>query len=110
MIFGDNKNPAYDHINAKEAMGKRNGTQAGDPVKGARAYAITLPLTPRKRVLTLCPRMWDIAQMSDPPLRTVIGSDAYSAMMKKIKDYGELYPKYEKLANSTDVDGYQRPS
>jgi len=91
MIFGDNKNPAYDHINAKEAMGKRNGTQAGDPVKGARA-------------------MWDIAQMSDPPLRTVIGSDAYSAMMKKIKDYGELYPKYEKLANSTDVDGYQRPS
>jgi len=41
-------------------MGKRNGTQAGDPAKGARA-------------------MWEIAQMQDPPLRTVIGSDAYTA-------------------------------
>lgn len=110
MVFGDNKNPAYDHINAKEAMGKRHGAQAGDPVKGARAYAFAFPLTLRKRTLTLCLRMWEIAQMSDPPLRTVIGSDAYSAIMKKIKDYGELYPKYEKLANSTDVDGYERPS
>jgi len=30
--------------------------------------------------------------------------------MGKIKAYGELYPKYEKLANSTDAEGYQRPS
>lgn len=33
-----------------------------------------------------------------------------TAIMGKIKTYGELYPKYEKLANSTDVEGYQRPS
>jgi len=91
MDFGYSKEPAYDHINAKEAMGKRNGTQAGDPVKGARA-------------------MWDIAKLEDPPLRVVIGSDAYTAMMGKIKTYGELYPKYEKLSNSTDVDGYERPT
>lgn len=38
--------------------------------------------------------------MDDPPLRTVIGSDAYTAIMGKIKTYGENYPKYEKLANS----------
>ncbi len=68
-----------------------NGTQAGDPAKGARA-------------------MWELAKMEDPPLRMVIGSDAYTRVNNKIKEYSELYPKYEKLANSTDVDGYQRPS
>ncbi|TKA82689.1 hypothetical protein B0A55_01492 [Friedmanniomyces simplex] len=91
MMFGESKNPAYDHMNAEKTMGERNGTQAGDPAKGARA-------------------MWEIAQMSDPPLRTVIGSDAYTAIMGKIKTYGENYPKYKDLAESTDVEGYQRPS
>ena len=67
-------------------MGKRHGTQVGDPAKGARG-------------------MWEIAKMEDPPLRIVLGSDAYEMMMKKIKEYGELYPKYEKLSKSTDVDG-----
>jgi hypothetical protein len=47
--------------------------------------------------------------MDDPPLRLVIGSDAYSAIMGKIKTYGENYPKYEELSNSCDVDGYERP-
>lgn len=76
---------AYDHLNAEEAMKKRHGTQVGDPIKGAIA-------------------MYDIATMDDPPLRVVIGSDAYQRITKKIKDYGELYPKYEKLSCSTDVD------
>ncbi|KAK5109624.1 hypothetical protein LTR62_006861 [Meristemomyces frigidus] len=92
MIFGEQKNPAYDHINAEKQMGERNGTQAGDPAKGARA-------------------MWEFAQMQDPPLRMVIGSDAYEAMQGKIKTYSELYgEKYKELANSTDVDGYKKPS
>lgn len=51
-------------------MGERHGTQAGDPVKGARA-------------------MWEIANMEDPPLRLVIGSDAYTAIQGKIKAYGK---------------------
>ena len=38
MDFGENKNEAYDHINAKEAMGKRHMTQAGDPEKAAKAF------------------------------------------------------------------------
>lgn len=91
MLFADSKNPAYDHIDAKKQMGERNGTQAGDPAKGAVA-------------------MWEVAKMDDPPLRLVIGSDAYKAIMTKIQTYSELYPKYEKLSNSTDVEGYQRPS
>ena len=32
----DKKNPAYEHIDAETTMGKRNGTQAGDPSKGAK--------------------------------------------------------------------------
>jgi NAD(P)-dependent dehydrogenase (short-subunit alcohol dehydrogenase family) len=90
MDFGANKHKAYDHIDAKANMTKRNGTQAGDPPKGADA-------------------MWQVAKMEEPPLRLVIGSDAHKAVMEKIKSYGENYPKYEKLANSCDVDGYERP-
>lgn len=33
MIFGDSKEPAYDHLNAEESMKKRNGSQPGDPAK-----------------------------------------------------------------------------
>lgn len=91
MAFADNKCEAYDHIDAKAAMTKRNGTQAGDPPKGARA-------------------MYEIAVMEEPPLRVVIGSDAYTAMGVKLKTYGESVKKYEELSNSCDVDGYERPS
>ncbi|MCJ1382358.1 hypothetical protein MMC17_005471 [Xylographa soralifera] len=85
MAFADERHPAYDHINAKEAMGKRNGKQAGDPKKGARA-------------------MYELAVMKDPPLRVVIGSDAYQGVMSKLETYKENYTKYEKLSNSTDVE------
>ena len=80
MIFGEQKEAAYDHIDAESQMKKRNGTQAGDPAKGGRAF-------------------WEVAKMEDPPLRLVVGSDAYKAIMEKIKTYGELYPKYEKLSS-----------
>ena len=33
MEFGEQKEKAYDHLNAQETMGKRHGTQAGDPPK-----------------------------------------------------------------------------
>ncbi|KAH8679851.1 hypothetical protein BGZ60DRAFT_481359 [Tricladium varicosporioides] len=91
MDFPEKRHPAYDHINSKEEMAKRHGTQAGDPVKGAKA-------------------MYELAIMPDPPLRVVIGTDAYKAINDKIKKYGENYKKYEKISNSTDVDGYKAPS
>ena len=87
MSFPEKRHPAYDHMDAKKAMGERHGTQAGDPPKGAKA-------------------MYELAIMKDPPLRVVIGTDAYKAINAKIKEYSELYPKYEKISNSTDVDGY----
>lgn len=91
MQFPEKRHPAYDHIDAKANANKRNGTQAGDPKKGARA-------------------MYELAIMKDPPLRVVIGTDAYKLIHDKIKTYGENYKKYEKISNSTDVDGYQAPS
>jgi len=91
MDFGDNKNSAYDHIDAKANMSKRNGSQAGDPAKGARA-------------------MYELATMQDPPLRCVIGSDAYTAMGTKLDTYSKNVKRFEQLSNSTDVEGYQRPS
>ncbi len=42
--------------------------------------------------------------MKDPPLRGVVGRDAYQAIMGKIKAYEENYKKYEQISNSTDVD------
>lgn len=91
MDFGENKKPAYDHFNAKENMAKRNGAQAGDPVKGAAA-------------------MYELATMEDPPLRCVIGTDAYAAMETKLENYTKNVKRFEKLSNSTDVDGYKAPS
>ncbi|KAI0176896.1 hypothetical protein BJ166DRAFT_10191 [Pestalotiopsis sp. NC0098] len=92
MKFPEKRHPAYDHLDAKKNMGARNGTQAGDPKKGGKA-------------------MYQLAIMKDPPLRMVIGSDAYTAIQGKLKDYGELYGREDmkKLANSTDVEGYKRP-
>ncbi|KAG9235430.1 hypothetical protein BJ875DRAFT_399165 [Amylocarpus encephaloides] len=85
MAFPVKKHPAYDHLDAKQMMGKRHGTQAGEPIKGAKA-------------------MYELAILKDPPLRVVIGTDAYAAVMKKVDDYKENYKKYEKISNSTDVD------
>lgn len=85
MEFAEPRHPAYGHLNARETMGKRHGTQLGDPKKAARA-------------------MYEFAVMQDPPLRVVVGSDAYEAILRKIKTYDENYRKYEELSNSTDVD------
>ncbi|KAG9785585.1 NAD(P)-binding protein, partial [Aureobasidium melanogenum] len=88
MVFAD-RHPAYDHIDARERMGKRHGTQAGDPVKGARA-------------------MYELAVMENPPLRVVIGTDAYAAIMNKLEQYEQNYKQFEALSNSTDVDSDQQ--
>lgn len=85
MAFPEKQKPEYDHMKAEETMKKRNGTQAGDPLKGAKA-------------------MYKLATMEDPPLRAVIGSDAHKKILQKVDEYGENYKKYADLANSTDVD------
>lgn len=76
---------AVPDLDARERMGKRHMTQAGDPVKGARA-------------------MYELAVMETPPLRVVIGSDAYASVMNKLEQYEQNYKRFESLSNSTDVD------
>lgn len=85
LVFGENKNPAYDHLDAPKAMGQRNGKQNGDPKKAAKA-------------------MYELAVMSDPPIRCIVGTDAYKAINEKLKKYTDSVKKFEKLSNSTDVD------
>lgn len=91
MDFGENKNPAYDHLDAKDRMGKRHMTQAGDPAKAAKAF-------------------YELAVMKDPPLRCIVGTDAYSTINQKLEAYSDNVKRFEKLSNSTDVDGYKPPS
>lgn len=51
--------------------------------------------------------MYEFATMQDPPMRVVVGTDAYKAIMEKLKNYDANYKKYEKISNSTNVDGYE---
>jgi NAD(P)-dependent dehydrogenase (short-subunit alcohol dehydrogenase family) len=90
MDFGAHKHPAYDHIDAKTAMGKRNGTQPGDPKKGAKVF-------------------YELAMLKDPPLRCVVGDDAFDRISNKLKIYTENVQKYEKTSTGTNVDGYVAP-
>jgi len=85
MQFPEKRHPAYDHLDAKKNASSRNGKQGGDPAKGAKA-------------------MYELAIIKDPPLRVVLGSDAYKGIEIKLEEYGENYKKYEKISLSTDVE------
>ncbi|KAI9706997.1 MAG: hypothetical protein M1820_004585 [Bogoriella megaspora] len=90
MAFGEEKCAAYDHLDAEKTMGERNGKQAGDPVKAGKAF-------------------YELAVMDDPPLRCIVGSDAYTRLNQKIDQYVKNIERMKDLTNSTDVDGYVRP-
>lgn len=62
MVFSEKRHQAYDHLDAKKRAEGRHMTQAGEPVKGAKA-------------------MYELAIMKDPPLRVVLGSDAYKVRL-----------------------------
>ena len=49
-------------------------------------------------------RILDLAVMEDPPLRVVIGSDAYKGITQKLEDYKKNYTRFEELSKSTDVE------
>lgn len=91
MDFAAEKNEAYDHLDAKDAMGKRHMTQAGDPAKAAVVF-------------------YDLGSMKDPPIRCIVGTDAFARVNKKLDSYAENLKQFEKWSNSTDVDGYKPPS
>jgi hypothetical protein len=90
MTFGENKHPAYDHLDVREMMKRRHGSQAGDIGKGVKIF-------------------YDLAVMEDPPLRCLVGTDAYTFMAQKLEAYAENMKKFEEITNSTDIDGYVAP-
>ena len=65
--------------------------RAGDPRKGALA-------------------MYELAVTPDPPLRCIIGTDAYKGIVDKLEKYKGNVEKWKELSNSTDVEGYQAPA
>ncbi|KAF3771200.1 NAD(P)-binding protein [Cryphonectria parasitica EP155] len=85
MVFGEVENKAYDHLDARKTAAGRHGAEPGDTAKGATA-------------------MYELATMNEPPLRCVIGRDAYKAMEMKLEMYAENIKRFEELSTSTDVD------
>lgn len=90
LEFGVN-HPAYDHLDAKKFTAEWHGKQAGDSYKGAQAF-------------------FDLAMLKDPPLRCIVGTDAYAAINRKLEQYQKNVKEFEKLSNSTDRDGYKAPA
>jgi NAD(P)-dependent dehydrogenase (short-subunit alcohol dehydrogenase family) len=88
MEFAEKRHPAYDHMNTKAHMANRHGNQPGDPVKGAKVF-------------------YELAVMEDPPLRCIVGTDAYKLIIQKLESHLESVKKFAELSNSTDVDGYE---
>lgn len=85
MEFGEKNKEVYDHLDARKRASDRHMTQEGDPVKGAKVF-------------------YELAVMEDPPLRCIVGSDAYKAINAKLETYSENVKRFEKWSNSTDVD------
>lgn len=79
------RHPDYDHLDAKTKMMKRNGTQEGDPLKAAKVF-------------------YDLAVMENPPLRILLGSDAYPGIVSRAESELANFKKYEQISLSTDVD------
>jgi len=83
--FGANKHPAYEHVDVEKEMNEWDGKQIGDPRKAAE-------------------KMYELATMQDPPLRCVVGSDAFKAMGEKLERYGNDLKRFEALSTGTDAD------
>ena len=84
MVFTD-RHPEYDHIDLKTMMTARSGTQPGDPRKAAKA-------------------LYHLATMKNPPLRILLGSDAYPAILARLEEERLNFMQYEELSLSTDAD------
>jgi hypothetical protein len=85
MHFPNSRLAEYDHLDARERIRKRHGTQVGDPTKASKA-------------------LYELAVMENPPLRVALGSDAYQVVMKKLEEYQLEYTKSKDFSHSTDID------
>lgn len=83
--FGEVKNDAYNHMNPREIAQSNHNNQGGDPAKAAKVF-------------------YDLAIMKDPPLRCILGSDAYKAMTAKVETTKENLERFKDWTHTTDVD------
>ncbi|KAL8280452.1 hypothetical protein RQP46_007100 [Phenoliferia psychrophenolica] len=85
LVFGTKLNPdPYDHLTPGD-LREKHGKQKGDPVKAVRA-------------------MYDLAGLPNPPLRIVLGSEAYEAMLKKVGSYTEQIEANREISCGCDCD------
>lgn len=77
--------PDYSHIDPRNTVKTMKSAQRGDPPKTGRA-------------------IHELARMEDPPLRIVLGSDAFGRMQTKLEQYRTALAKYEPISKGMDVD------
>ena len=85
MSFPKSRLVEYGHLDAKERMQKRHGTQVGDPTKAGKA-------------------LYKLAVMENTPSRVALGSDAYQVVLQKVEEYQSKYTNLKDFSHSTDVD------
>lgn len=84
LVLSERKIDAYADIRvSQERFTGTSGSQAGDPEKAAKV-------------------MMELAEMQEPPLYLLLGSDAYARAFTKLELLGATYRQWETLTKSTD--------
>lgn len=84
LVLSEKRIDAYAGIHASiERFAKMSGSQAGDPEKAAKL-------------------MIEIAEMPEPPLYLLLGSDAFTRALSKLDLLASSYKQWESLTKSTD--------
>jgi NAD(P)-dependent dehydrogenase (short-subunit alcohol dehydrogenase family) len=76
---------AYSHVPAESIITAMADAQLGDPVKGAAA-------------------IYQLANLTNPPLRCLLGGEAFGAMEAKLKQYSDTYRQFEDITLPVDID------
>ena len=84
LVLSENKIEVYTYIrNSLKRFAEMSGSQAGDPEKAAEI-------------------MIKLAEMPEPPLYLLLGSDAYMRAFNKLELLATSYKQWETLTKSTD--------
>lgn len=78
-------------MDVKDFTAKQGANMPGDPKKGVKVF-------------------YDLAVMPDPPLRCIVGTDAYESIIAKLDEYSENVKRFKDISCSTSFDGYEKRS
>lgn len=86
LVFSESKLDAYSGLRSlQKRFTDISGTQTGDPAKAATV-------------------MIELANMAQPPLYLLLGSDAYARAFTKLEVLSSAYKQWEELTKSTDYN------